>query len=658
MAAMGTGIAEIKKRDGRIVAFDRTKIVAAIMKAAQAVQGSDYRLAEDLADQVARRAGKDHGGGETVPTVEAIQDTIEKVLIEHGHARTAKAFILYRARRNRIREGKSELMDAVGEILQRDGGAGGAGWPAAKHHAIGVAASREYYLNRVLPEPMAEAHLRGDWHIHALSHYDQTPHSAVLPYRQLLQQGFSSGHGYMRPPRRAATAAALTAVMLQAAQGDVHGGLAIANFDGDLAAILPPATDAADLADAMESLVYSLNTLVAPTGGPPPRATFQIGLDTTPLGRQVALALLRAAEQGLGRGEAALRPHVVFALRDGVNLRPGDPNFDLTRRAAALAGSRPVVSFLADEPGVATLGHAARLARPALDPAGLGLVSRVSLNLPRLALRARRDGFDPAQGLDDAIDLAAAQLRHRLDALGARSAAEFPFLMGQGLPGSPALRPTDRIAGALAQGTLAINVVGLAETLVVLSGQHHGASPSSQAEGLHLMRRAAARCAELSTTFGLRIVLQAVEAPTAAARFARLDRREFGIIRGVTDGSGYTVGVLLPTADADAVGDPTASFPVGHRLSIEGAYAPIFEGGCLGITHVAAPLAEDAVLAWLHQGVTAGHRLLALSFPIGLCPGCGLTVVGAAEPECARCGSPTSLLRPLVRHDGFLRVEA
>jgi ribonucleoside-triphosphate reductase len=649
MSAMGIGIAEIRKRDGRIVAFDRTKIVAAIMKAAQAVQGSDYRLAEELADHVVRRCGKDLGGAEAHPTVEAVQDTIEKVLIEHGHARTAKAFILYRARRSRIREGKSELMDAVGEILQRDGGAGGAGWPAAKHHAIGVAASREYYLNRVLPEPMADAHLRGDWHVHALSHYDQTPHSAVLPYRALLQQGFTSGHGFMRPPRRAATAAALTAVMLQAAQGDVHGGLAIPSFDGDLAAILPPGTDAAELADAMESLVYSLNTLVAPTGGPPPRATLQIGLDATPIGRLVAGALLDAAALGLGRGEAALRPHVVFALREGVNLRPGDPNFDLTRRAAALAGQRPVVSFLADDPGAVALGHAARLARPALDPAGLGLVARVSLNLPRLAMRARRDGFDVAQGVEEAIDLAAAQLQHRLQALGARAASEFPFLMAQGLPAGPALRPTDRIAPALAQGTLAINVVGLAETLMVLSGQHHGDSPSAQAEGLELMRRAAARCAQLSADTGLRFVLQAVEAPAAAARFARLDRREFGIVRGVTDGSGYTVGVLLPPGGADGVGD---------RLAVEAAYAPLFDGGCVGITHVPGPLAEDEVLAWLHQGVTAGHRLLALAFPVALCPGCGLTVAGAPAPECDRCGSPASMLRPLVRHDGYLRVEA
>ena len=88
------------------------------------------------------------------------------------------------------------------------------------------------------------------------------------------------------------------------------------------------------------------------------------------------------------------------------------------------------------------------------------------------------------------------------------------------------------------------------------------------------------------------------------------------------------------------------------------ADAPLCSGVCLGVTQAPGPLAEDAVLAWLHQGVTAGHRLLALAFPIALCPGCGLTVAGEPAPECARCGSPAGLLRPLVRQDGFLRVEA
>src|SRR5690606_9614280 len=127
---------------------------------------------------------------------------------------------------------------------------------------------------------------------------------------------------------------------------------------------------------------------------------------------------------------------------------------------------------------------------------------------------------------------------------------------------------------------------------------------------------------------------------------ARLDRREFGIIRGVTDGSAYSVGVSLPAAEA---------LPVGDRLAVEGAYAPLVGGGCTSLTQVPAALDADAVLAWLHQGITAGHRQLAVACPTASCPGCGLTVTGQPELECPRCGSPSSLLRPLVRQDGFLR---
>lgn len=599
MSAMSTGLAEIKKRDGRVVAFDRTKIVAAIMKAAQAVQGSDYRLAEDLASHVVRHASE-LDAADAVPTVEAVQDLIEKVLIEQGHARTAKAFILYRARRSRIREGKSELMDSVGEIL-----GGGAARGAAKHQAIGAAASLEFYMNRVLPEPMAEAHLRGDWHVHALSHYDQTPHSAILPYRHLLTHGFSSGQGSMRPPRRAATAAALTAVLLQAAQADVHGGVCLAAFDADLAATLPASTTGEALDDAMEALVYTLNTAVVVSVAPPPRASLQIGLDASPLGREVARALLGAVSRGLGRGEPAPRPHVVFALREGVNLRPGDPNFDLTRQAAALAGTRPVVTFLADDPGSAVIGHAACLARPALEPAGLGLASRLSLNLPRLALRAKREGFDLGLGLDQALGLAAEQLRHRLEALAVRPASELPFLMGQGLPPGQAPRPDATIDPFVRQAALGLNLVGLAETLMVLRGQHHGNSPSAQAEGLMLVKRAAARCAVLSEQLGLRFVLQAVEAPGAAARFARLDRKAFGIIRGVTEAPSYTAGVLVPASDGE------------ETQAAAGAYTPYLPGGCIGLGQAAGPLEADAVLAWLHRGLAAGHTLLALDLPGG-----------------------------------------
>jgi ribonucleoside-triphosphate reductase len=640
-------IEQVKKRDGRITPFDRDKIVQAIMKAAQAVQGHDQARADDLADQVIATALIEAAG--RIPTVEAVQDAIEKVLIEHGHARTAKAFILYRARRSRIREGKSELMETVADLLQAEQPSSKPGELSPdKLVAIGLAASQEYYLNRFLPESLAEAHLNGDLHLHGLPYYAKTPQAFALPYRFLLTRGFSLAHGHLRPPRRADSAAALTALMLQAAQADCFGGQVIASFDADWASALPATTTEAELDQAMEALVFQLNALIAPALGQLPRVTLQLGLDTSELGRAVTRSLLGAVSRGLGRGEVPLRPAIAFALRRGVNLDPYDPNYDLTRQAAALAARTPGVTFIHDEPSVAYAGHEARITGDESSAAGFGQVASVTINLPRLALRARRDRLDFHGLVEEAVDRAGQALRHRFDTLAARPVSAFPFLMAQGLfRGAAGLKPQDAIGPALRQGTLSIGFVGLAETLMVLGNAHHGSSMSSQAEGLALVRRLSELCAQLSARSGLRFVLHAAEASEVGARMARLDRREFGMIKGVTETPAYTTGVAVP---ADA------TLSEADRLALEAAYAPLLSGGGVSITvRDSAPDAE-AVLSWIQQAVAAGARAFSLDYPLALCQACG--AAGAPEGGCAGCEGPAIVKRRVLRSHGYLTLEA
>ncbi|MGI6226205.1 MAG: anaerobic ribonucleoside-triphosphate reductase, partial [Peptococcales bacterium] len=152
----------ILKRDGREVNFNDRKITDAIFKAAQSVGGEDRQTAMELTIEVLRFLKEQFNGN--VFTVEDVQDAVEKVLIEKGHAKTAKAYILYRAKRTRIRETRSELMDAVGEILRETSreNANVGNSPSAKVLQISEVASKEYYLNRVIPPEQAEAHIKGD----------------------------------------------------------------------------------------------------------------------------------------------------------------------------------------------------------------------------------------------------------------------------------------------------------------------------------------------------------------------------------------------------------------------------------------------------------------------------------------------------------------
>jgi anaerobic ribonucleoside-triphosphate reductase len=215
---------KIRKRDGREVSFDDSKITDAIFKAALAVGGEDREQAVSLTLDVLRMLKQQYNGH--VFSVEDVQDVVEKVLIEKGHARTAKAYILYRDKRTRMRDAKSELMDVVEDIVRetdRDNANVGNS-PSAKMLQIASAASRNYYLSRLLDEDCSLAHQRGDIHIHDLDFYATTLNCLQIPLEELLSNGFDNGHGFIRPPKRPASATALSAIILQSSQNDMYGG--------------------------------------------------------------------------------------------------------------------------------------------------------------------------------------------------------------------------------------------------------------------------------------------------------------------------------------------------------------------------------------------------------------------------------------------------
>lgn len=255
----------IKKRDGRVVDFTESKITEAIFKAAQAVGGEDKTTAMELTLEVLKYLKNTYGS--QLFSVEDVQDAVEKILIEKGHARTAKAYILYRAHRNRIREAKGELMDAVEEILVETNreNANISNSPSAKMLQIASAASKKYYLSRLIPEELALAHTQGDMHIHDLDFYGKTLTCLQIPLKKLLTEGFNNGHGFIRPPKRPASATALAAIILQSCQNDMHGGQSFPFFDSDIASFVKDA-DEDETYQAMEAFIYNLNSMHSLSG--------------------------------------------------------------------------------------------------------------------------------------------------------------------------------------------------------------------------------------------------------------------------------------------------------------------------------------------------------------------------------------------------------
>ncbi len=231
-------ITMIKKRDGRQVPFNIEKIASAIYKAAQVVGGNDYGEAMRLADEVCQQLSVSIIGRN--PSVEEVQDMVEKVLIEGGHSKTAKAYILYRAERTRAREMDSKLMKIYEDLTFKSAGecdikrenanidGDTAMGTMLKYGSEGAKQFNEIY---VLDPAHSHAHINGDIHIHDLDFLTLTTTCCQIDLLKLFSDGFSTGHGFLREPNDIASYAALACIAIQSNQNDQHGGQSVPNFD-------------------------------------------------------------------------------------------------------------------------------------------------------------------------------------------------------------------------------------------------------------------------------------------------------------------------------------------------------------------------------------------------------------------------------------------
>ncbi len=657
-----TPFTEIRKRDGRVVLFEPEKITDAIFKAVQAVGGSNRDIAENLTGQVVRHL-QEAGYNGIVPAVEEVQDAVEKVLIENGHARTAKAYILYRDRRTRIREAKSELMDVVKEILVETSreNANISNSPSAKMLQIAMAASKKYYLSNLLPEEFALAHINGSFHIHDLDYYSKTLNCLQIDLGRLFSEGFNTGYGYIRPPKRVASAAAQAAIILQSNQNEMFGGQSFPHFDrsmGELIRTLKEQPGEEEIYQAMEGLIYNLNSMHSRAGAQVPFSSINLGTDTTTEGRAVTGAILEAFYRGLGRGESPIFPNLVFRIQKGTNFNPGDPNYDLYCLALKVAARRmnPTFSFMdstfngkyGDE--VAYMGCRSRVIGNRHGPevsAGRGNFAFTTLNLPRLALESRGSQDLFFVELDRCLLLAARQLLHRFEVISRLRVRDLPFLMGERLYlGSENLDQEDRIGEAIKHSTLAIGFIGLAETLQLLAGKHHGEDEEALQLGLQIAHHMFRRCEQFCEEYDLNFVLLATPAEGLSGRFLEIDRERFGVLPGITDKEYYTNSFHLPVNFATSMTD---------KIEKEGCFHRFCNAGHISYVELEAPPLHNI------EAVDRIVRLMAASdvgygginYPVDECCACALS--GVFGDCCPQCGS--NAIRRIRRITGYLSTE-
>ena len=395
--------------------------------------------------------------------------------------------------------------------------------------------------------------------------------------------------------------------------------------------------------------MHNLNTMNSRAGAQVPFSSLNYGTDISEQGRMVVRNLLLATEAGLGDGETPIFPVQIFKVKEGVNYNEGDPNYDLFQLAMRVSAKRlfPNFSFLDApfnlqyyKPGdydteVAYMGCRTRVMGNVHDPkrevtCGRGNLSFTSINLPRIGIEAKGDVKKFYEILDQRIDLCIEQLLHRFKIQCSKKAYNYPFLMGQGVwIDSEKLDRNDSVAEVLKHGTLSVGFIGLAETLVALTGKHHGESEESYKLGYEIISTMRKRMDDESKKTGLNFTLLATPAEGLSGRFVRIDQKKFGKIPGVTDREYYTNSFHVP------VYYPISAF---EKIQKEAPFHALTNAGHISYVELDGDVCKniDAFESVIRCMKEAGIGYGSVNHPVDRDPVCGYN--GIIDDVCPRCG--------------------
>ena len=406
---------------------------------------------------------------------------------------------------------------------------------------------------------------------------------------------------------------------------------------------------------SMEGFIHNLNTMHSRAGAQVPFSSINFGTDTSLEGRMVSKNLLLSMEKGLGNGETAIFPILIFKVKEGVNLNESDPNYDLFKLSCRVSAKRlfPNFSFLDapfniehyepnnPETEATYMGCRTRVMSNVCgknEVSGRGNLSFTTINLPRLGIehgiikndKTDIDGF--FKDLDNKIALVIDELLERMEIQGNRKVKNFPFLMGQGIwRDSDKLNYDDKLDEVIKQGTLTLGFIGLAECLIGLIGKHHGESEEAQELGLKIISHMRKRMDEATDKYKLNFSLIATPAEGLSGRFTDIDKNIYGEIKGITDKEYYTNSFHVPVY---------YNINAYDKIKKEAPYHSLTNGGHItyveldGDTSNNLEAFETIIRAMKESGIGYGS----VNHPVDRDPICGYSGVieGFVCPKCGR----------------------
>ena len=348
---------------------------------------------------------------------------------------------------------------------------------------------------------------------------------------------------------------------------------------------------------AMEAFIHNMNTIHSRGGNQVVFSSINYGTDTSAEGRCIIRELLLSTFQGVGNGGTAIFPIQIWKKKRGVSYLPTDRNYDLYQLACQVSARRFFPNFLnLDAPfnthekwnindperynyEVATMGCRTRVFENRFGEKtsiGRGNLSFTTINIVKLALECREIKDKETRinaffaKLDSILEITALQLHERYNFQKTALAKQFPLLMSSLWIGCDNLNPNDTIESVINQGTLGIGFIGLAECLIALTGKHHGEDENAQQLGIKIITYMRDRANEFCEKYQHNYSILATPAEGLSGRFTKKDKKEFGIIEGVTDKEYYTNSNHVPVY---------YKCNAKHKAEVEAPYHELTRGG-------------------------------------------------------------------------------
>ncbi len=568
------------KRDGSSAVFSRDRIQAAVEAAAEHVNKEIAIYALNVALAVELQLD-----GKQQVHIAEIQTLVENELMQGPYKSLARSYIEYRHDRDIAREKQSALtreiegliQESNADLLNENANKDGKVIPTQRDLLAGIVA-KHYAKTRILPRDIVQAHEAGELHYHDLDYAPFFPmfNCMLIDLKGMLTHGFKMGNAEIDTPKSISTATAVTAQIIAQVASHIYGGTTINRIDEILApyvtasynkhlkvamewdihdpqAFASSRTDK-ECYDAFQSLEYEVNTLHT-ANGQTPFVTFGFGLGTNWESRLIQQSILKNRIAGLGKNhKTAVFPKLVFAIKDGVNHKEGDQNYDIKQLALDCATKRMYPDILNYERVVDITGSfkTPMGCRSFLNPYeengeqihdGRNNLGVVSLNLPRIAIQAKGDKAKFYDLLDQRLVLARRALETRISRLETVKARVAPILYMEGACGVR-LKAEDSIAPIFKNGRASISLgyIGVNETITALFGAdgHVYDDATLRQHAIDIIQRLREAVDQWKEETGYAFSLYGTPSENLCSRFCRIDAKEFGVIEGVTDKGYYT----------------------------------------------------------------------------------------------------------------------